>query len=679
MRTLPIPFVSEEITMKTINRMTPASLMRGAFLLAGLWSIAPASAAPGWNEVTAMPVYTINCITQQTETLSLSSVAWFGDPNSPPQVNTVYYARVSWGVTGKPCTGGAQVAPELFLPQGTSLAISAANPVKCFAVNLSTFVTSAETTQCPQAPSAGSVGGLGFYPSGATNAAWPTAQGFGWQIQVPLISTVPLSGAVTSSDPTVACYACLTAAVWSIDGVESPWAYPRVGVRINGSSAMPTITYPSPSTTNVTSTTATGMAYLDRQNTTGSVFAQHSATPLPPSTCQSNTNSVPVPSSSPTESSVTLTLSNLPPGAYRYWRMCYTAGGTTYIGATQSFRTPGSPPQITSISPAMALPGDSVTIIGSNLAGATSVSFHGSQGTVSAGITSKTANAVTFAVPYIAFQTGTVSVTTPDGTATSTSTFTVGIDTLLDGYQISTVNGATNLTIHFHSTEPAPFAQFDCQLSTSAYASTCDGGEVTYTGLGTGIYSVGITAHYGGFRDPTPLALHFDFLPQHGPLQPKSTLPKDLTGVLTDDDSTLECTRNATAGWTACASADSSTALPAAMKRLVVAARDLDGNGNPGPAGRGVAVDPLPFETVLLSSYPEVDVKTTTSLTASFSFQSKRGSGFQCSIDYAAWASCSGQVFLGDLAVGPHTFLVRAVDSAGNVDLSPATKSWTIE
>lgn len=93
----------------------------------------------------------------------------------------------------------------------------------------------------------------------------------------------------------------------------------------------------------------------------------------------------------------------------------------------------------------------------------------------------------------------------------------------------------------------------------------------------------------------------------------------------------------------------------------------------------GVPVDPLPFETVLLSSFPEADVRTTTSRTASFSFQSKRGTGFQCSLDYAAWASCSGQVFLYDLAAGPHTFLVRAVDSEGNVDLSPAMKSWTIE
>jgi len=36
-------------------------------------------------------------------------------------------------------------------------------------------------------------------------------------------------------------------------------------------------------------------------------------------------------------------------------------------------------------------------------------------------------------------------------------------------------------------------------------------------------------------------------------------------------------------------------------------------------------------------------------------------------------------VFLTDLAVGPHTFLVRGVDNAGKVDFLPAAKSWTIE
>jgi len=54
---------------------------------------------------------------------------------------------------------------------------------------------------------------------------------------------------------------------------------------------------------------------------------------------------------------------------------------------------------------------------------------------------------------------------------------------------------------------------------------------------------------------------------------------------------------------------------------------------------------------------------------------------FECSLDGAAFTGCqSGGVYEG-LAVGPHTFAVRALDSAvpPNVDGSPATYAWTIE
>src|SRR5579872_55180 len=405
----PVPFVSEEKKMKIAYRMTLTSLLRLALFLGVFWSIAPARAAQTWNEVTAPQVYTTNCVTGQTETLSLASIAWYGDPNSPPQVNTVYYARISWGVTGDPCSGGAQVAPELFLPDGTSLAISAANPVKCFAVNLTTLATSQETSQCPQAPSTGVQGGLGFYPVGGSNVTWPSAQGYGWQILVPLLSTMPLSGTVTSTDPTKPCPSCLTAAVWSIDGVQDPWAFPRVGVRISGPAGTPSITYPSPSISSVTTTSAKGTAYLSSQNTTGNIFFQYSTNPPAGSTCTASTQNVPVTQMTASPLSFYINFTNVQPGTTLYWRMCYTTGGLTYIGATQSFQTTDLPPQITAISPAMALPGRSVTISGAHLVGTTSVSFHGSQNVVTASITNKTASSVTFTVPNIPFQTGTVS------------------------------------------------------------------------------------------------------------------------------------------------------------------------------------------------------------------------------------------------------------------------------
>ena len=53
------------------------------------------------------------------------------------------------------------------------------------------------------------------------------------------------------------------------------------------------------------------------------------------------------------------------------------------------------------------------------------------------------------------------------------------------------------------------------------------------------------------------------------------------------------------------------------------------------------------------------------------------GALFECRVDTAAFAGCSSPKRLTGLAAGPHTFEVRAKDTAGNVDASPATRSWT--
>src|SRR5215218_735885 len=239
--------------------------MTVAFLLA---NPTPARAAPIWNDSAGQQVNTINCITLSGEVLGTAYVGWYGDAATPPPVNTVYYVRMWWGVSGNPCTGGARVAPELFLPDGTTLAISATNPVKCFARNFSTGVTTPEIAACPQAPTTGVRGGLGFYPVYQPNVTWPSPRGNGWEIQVPVLSTARLTGQITSPNPTVPCPSCVTAGVWFIDGVNSPWAFPRQGVLVNGPTT-PTISYPTPSTSNVTATTASGAATLNRAGTTG--------------------------------------------------------------------------------------------------------------------------------------------------------------------------------------------------------------------------------------------------------------------------------------------------------------------------------------------------------------------------------------------------------------------------
>lgn len=71
---------------------------------------------------------------------------------------------------------------------------------------------------------------------------------------------------------------------------------------------------------------------------------------------------------------------------------------------------------------------------------------------------------------------------------------------------------------------------------------------------------------------------------------------------------------------------------------------------------------------------------TTTSTSASFQFSaSESGSSFQCKLDSGSWAGCSSPKGYSSLAVGAHTFSVKATDGAGNTDASPATRSWTVE
>lgn len=67
---------------------------------------------------------------------------------------------------------------------------------------------------------------------------------------------------------------------------------------------------------------------------------------------------------------------------------------------------------------------------------------------------------------------------------------------------------------------------------------------------------------------------------------------------------------------------------------------------------------------------------------ASFSFSgadSESGvASFECSLDSGAFTSCASPQPYSSLSDGSHTFQVRAIDGAGNIDPTPASYSWVI-
>jgi len=89
------------------------------------------------------------------------------------------------------------------------------------------------------------------------------------------------------------------------------------------------------------------------------------------------------------------------------------------------------------------------------------------------------------------------------------------------------------------------------------------------------------------------------------------------------------------------------------------------------------AADTTPPDTTITSG-PSGNV---TGNTATFSFSSNEAnSRFECQLDPvdAAFSPCISPKTYSSLANGSYTFRVRVIDAAGNTDISPATRSFTV-
>jgi hypothetical protein len=114
-------------------------------------------------------------------------------------------------------------------------------------------------------------------------------------------------------------------------------------------------------------------------------------------------------------------------------------------------------------------------------------------------------------------------------------------------------------------------------------------------------------------------------------------------------------------------------AIASASRVKTLRTRHPHRNTPPAPT---LSPDTTPPETSVSGGPPAITTATTASFTLS---ASEAGSTFACKLDGANWTGCSSPKSYSGLAVGSHTFYVRAADAVGNVDSTPATYGWTVE
>ncbi len=96
-------------------------------------------------------------------------------------------------------------------------------------------------------------------------------------------------------------------------------------------------------------------------------------------------------------------------------------------------------------------------------------------------------------------------------------------------------------------------------------------------------------------------------------------------------------------------------------------------------------VDLAPDETAPVTTIGSGPTGTSASNDPAFGFGSDTaGSTFECRLDgpgaaTGSWGTCTAPRAYTDLSEGAYTFRVRATDGAGNTDLSPATRSFTVD
>ena len=245
--------------------------------------------------------------------------------------------------------------------------------------------------------------------------------------------------------------------------------------------------------------------------------------------------------------------------------------------------------------------------------------------------------------------------------------------TIGGGPSAGTTTSSSSATFTVSSTEGTPGCTLDGQATACATAkSGLSDGSHTFVAQATDAAGNTGTASRTWTVDTTAPQTSITGGPADGGA---SGAAAEFTFTSSEGSSTFTCTLDSVDS--PCTSPQGLSGLAAGPHTFSVVATDGVGNADATPASRTWTVDVSPPDTQLLSGPAEGS--TTPERSATFTFASpESGSTFECRLDDAAFAPCGSPMTLNDVALGDHTFEVRAKDAAGNIDASPAKRGWRV-
>jgi concanavalin A-like lectin/glucanase superfamily protein len=233
----------------------------------------------------------------------------------------------------------------------------------------------------------------------------------------------------------------------------------------------------------------------------------------------------------------------------------------------------------------------------------------------------------------------------------------------------------------FQFTASDPHATFSCSIDGETPV-TC---ATPYTRvLSDGTHSFSVHAVLGAASDDTPAEVVWTIdtvAPQttitQGPPAADNSVTVQFAFMASEANCTFECSLD-NSSYSPCTSGDSFGPLADGPHSFAVRARDRAGNVDAGPAVRAWTIDTRTPDTEIITG----PMGATQSPSAQFTFISPdagAGAVFECALDGAGFTTCTSPFTASALPDGMHVFAVRVRDAVGNVDPTPATRSWSVD